>query len=74
MELSYAELITLEYIEEEPGIRLTQIIQTKANQLLTSEQIRNGMWNLLDRGIINLTPDFRLYCKEVYPNWQRKQS
>jgi len=75
MEMSINELIVLEYIQEEPYLTFSQVIRSKANQELTSIEIRDAVWSLLDRGIVDFTSCFRLYPilhLPPYSNWQRE--
>jgi len=64
MGLSKNDLLVLEWIENEPGIRIRELLSRQEYGVVTQD-IRNSVWNLLDSGIVNWNEEFRLYVGQV---------
>jgi len=64
MGLSKNDLLVLEWIENEPGIRIRELLSRQEYGVVTQD-IRNSVWNLLDSGIVNWNEEFRLYAGQV---------
>ena len=61
MNLSKVQMDVLEWIEAEPGIKPTTILNRSTGYIYNKNNLRCAIWDLLDKGLVNLNNQFGLY-------------
>ncbi len=61
MDLTHIELEVLDWVKEEPGIRITDIVNR--NSSFKKSELRNAIWSLMECELIDINDKFTLYAK-----------
>jgi DNA-binding IclR family transcriptional regulator len=60
--MTHVELLVLDWIKYEPGIRMKHLTE-RVGYGVTSSEIRSAVMSLVEQGLVGWNDDYRLYVK-----------